>query len=825
MAITDNNGTQYYAISCGVPSDGDLNVNSNNGSRYMYKVANDYILWGQEDFYPGLEDNNSQFPYYYQCYRESDPWLDLENNNGTAFYYNSACNCITFCEDPFIDVDTILRLESDYGILKTGGDPAGLFDLVNTITNRGTASDATQPTSGSQGFYLPLVADKGYAYFPGVAGNYLKTVDSASIHELGDFCLEWRGRLTTVNAQIIATCVDGGGFPWSFYFDSANLVLNSSTFGLLFQIIADITSYRGIRVFRELDVIRVFVDDGTGFVQLGADVSVTSAPFPASSAPLYIGASDTGAFPCTGHFQTLKIWNSVNITDDPVLDIDFTDPAIPDNALSFEAATGQTVTVHQTGNNPATLVRIPRIRLDGVDDGYVGTFLSPLTSGRSFAVFSRLGIGGPAYARVFTMYASGENDFDNIQSLVWSLRDAGTDALGTYGDNSLRYSHTDGYLGSHIHEVLASDGELHSWIDGGDEKSVIYDTPAISSDVYRIGMDHSGGSNGAIDIFAQVLIPADTPDAKVEGIRNYLINEYFKVVYIHAPEGALAGADLVVQGGISPYQFIVNGTPVGSTFTGPNTTIPLTVVEGDEVRVVDSNGKQSNMLVATDPLALIAADFDIRTHLGHKIPYGINLTADGENAVIDGIIGEITSAAGKRFLTKYAADGTPYLYADGVDDEGHTGIDAPSASFSYAFVGRFRSTSVYPPLIGSPPGGVTFGGNNGSNTVGINRLGATDPLYYLDVGTNWFAFVVTCGEGTISYHARILGDSDYFVTDQPDIIGGYGNSGELTIAGGHGGALYAAADIIGVRIKIGAKWTSEEMAATVNAFSNLLPSP
>lgn len=103
MSLEDNNGTQYYSLSCRVPSDSGLVLDANNGSQYYYKEPNDYILWGQDSFYPGLEYNNDEFPYYYQCNRESDPSLNLILNNGSAFYYNSAFNCIGWCNNTPVD--------------------------------------------------------------------------------------------------------------------------------------------------------------------------------------------------------------------------------------------------------------------------------------------------------------------------------------------------------------------------------------------------------------------------------------------------------------------------------------------------------------------------------------------------------------------------------------------------------------------------------------------------------------------------------------------------------------------------------------------------
>lgn len=99
MPFTDNNGSQYYPLSCGVPTVSSWNPESNNGSAYYGLSANDFILWGQSDLYQHPQDNNGTTYYFYQCVRATDTnWSPLSNNS-TNFYYNSAFNCVSFCAD------------------------------------------------------------------------------------------------------------------------------------------------------------------------------------------------------------------------------------------------------------------------------------------------------------------------------------------------------------------------------------------------------------------------------------------------------------------------------------------------------------------------------------------------------------------------------------------------------------------------------------------------------------------------------------------------------------------------------------------------------
>jgi len=96
MALTDNNGTQYYAISCGIPST-TTNLSSNNSTGYYRNSANEFILWGQSTQYASVTSNNGSKNYFYKCNTPSTT-INLTANNYTGYYYSSAFNCVSFCD-------------------------------------------------------------------------------------------------------------------------------------------------------------------------------------------------------------------------------------------------------------------------------------------------------------------------------------------------------------------------------------------------------------------------------------------------------------------------------------------------------------------------------------------------------------------------------------------------------------------------------------------------------------------------------------------------------------------------------------------------------
>tara|TARA_R110002074_G_scaffold32309_5_gene90276 strand:+ start:2765 stop:4693 length:1929 start_codon:yes stop_codon:yes gene_type:complete len=97
MIFDDNSGSTYYAISCGVPSDGDLDVETNIGTDYYFNEPNDFILWGQYTSYPHVSSNSGTEYYFLNCNTDSDLDLDLQSNSGTAYYYSPEFNCVSFC--------------------------------------------------------------------------------------------------------------------------------------------------------------------------------------------------------------------------------------------------------------------------------------------------------------------------------------------------------------------------------------------------------------------------------------------------------------------------------------------------------------------------------------------------------------------------------------------------------------------------------------------------------------------------------------------------------------------------------------------------------
>lgn len=98
MSLESNYGSIYYSVSCGVPSTSGININSNKFTGYYRISANEFILWGQSTHYTHVQSNSGSNPYYLECNVPSDAGLNLQSNAGTHYYYNSAFNCVSWCD-------------------------------------------------------------------------------------------------------------------------------------------------------------------------------------------------------------------------------------------------------------------------------------------------------------------------------------------------------------------------------------------------------------------------------------------------------------------------------------------------------------------------------------------------------------------------------------------------------------------------------------------------------------------------------------------------------------------------------------------------------
>ena len=256
--------------------------------------------------------------------------------------------------------------------------------LRNLARGSNKGGDAKQTVALNQPKALPLTADSngvlgGYLYQPDVTGN-APAVDIPSIAANEDFVFEMEVYLVDASDFYLAAgdapasrfAIYGGS---SFYYSSGS----PSSVSALATGASTLTVERsgGTLTLKQDGTIKATV---TGVNSLPYDLTYLS----------FNGQFVSSINPLNGYIKKATL----SIEGTEVFNCDFTATNVRHNDTKFKCATGQTVTINQSGNDPATIIKKPVLRFDGVNSGLDGLFASSVDSGYMFAAFSVLGDGG-----------------------------------------------------------------------------------------------------------------------------------------------------------------------------------------------------------------------------------------------------------------------------------------------------------------------------------------------------------------------------------------------------------------------------------------------
>ena len=413
---------------------------------------------------------------------------------------------------------------------------ASNLGLVAALENQVSGgANATQTTATYQPrAHVPVGA--GHLYLSGVSGNYASVPDASSAVS-GDFTLQVDNVsliMPQPSTSMFISKDNGGGnrsFRWGVETNrTIQLVLSSDGSAITYYSSTaslDTGTFEGsLRVIRDGSTITFFTDTGAGFVQFGDALTDTTGTLASKTFDWGIGASSSGAFPTLGTLGRARIWNTATPdVSTPILDSQFS--VGEHKASSFTCASGQTVTINKSGNDPATIVRRNFLRFDGASSFLTGSFNeSNTTGGYMFVVYSVNGDGGQSSGRVFVMNSAGEAGYSNVRSFLWSLRKSGDNNIAYYHNQSWRGIHTLGFDpvdGVLLHEVKAVDGEQFSKVNNGDIQTSSLNLSSLSSEEFDIGSNPYGSSNyPAIDIEALYLFDHTLTDDDANKIRDYL---------------------------------------------------------------------------------------------------------------------------------------------------------------------------------------------------------------------------------------------------------------------------------------------------------------
>jgi hypothetical protein len=446
--------------------------------------------------------------------------------------------------------------------------------LRNLARGSNKGGDAEQAVALNQPKALPLIDGDGYLYCSGINGNYANTPDDSSLDITGDLVIDvdvtMKSWTPTSNSSFCGkyqSIGDQRSFRFllrpdkrlQLYFsdDGTGAGLTGAAFstevpfadGQRGQVRVSFDSSTGIAQFF------TSIDKGATWTQLGPDRSTGKFAIYGGTAEVYVGAysQNSELLPNAG-IHSVKLYDSVTPSSSSLrFNCDFTSTNVRHNDTKFKCATGQVVTINQSGNDPATIIKKPVLRFDGANDFMNGLLNQTITDGYMFAAFSVLGDGGEQYGRVFSVNSTGQADNNNPTGYIFSLRSPPpTNDLSYYYDTSYKGHHIglfDDANGDILHESKAGNASQLSRVNNADIQTTSLDISSLSAEEFNICADDAGAANTAIDLEYLALFPATITDAQADAVRNYINkrNNVFDLkdgfgYYFYNPQDLSSGA-------------------------------------------------------------------------------------------------------------------------------------------------------------------------------------------------------------------------------------------------------------------------------------------
>jgi hypothetical protein len=251
-----------------------------------------------------------------------------------------------------------------------------------------------------------------------------------------------------------------------------------------------------------------------------------------------------------------RVWNNGTASGTPSIDVDFTATNVRHGDTKFACATGQVVTINQSGNDPATVIKKSVLRFDGTNDFLNGLLDQSITGVHFFASLSVLGDGGEGFGRIFGLNASGAID-SGAGGVAFRRNGSTNDLMIRYNQNNIT-THNDFFddeRGDYLLDVKVSTGSQKSKVNNADlvTSSV---TGQLNAAAFSVASFASGGDNNtAIDLEFLALFPATITDDQADSVRNYINNR---------------NNVFDLKDGFGYYFFDAQNAPVGAISSGSN---------------------------------------------------------------------------------------------------------------------------------------------------------------------------------------------------------------------------------------------------------------
>jgi hypothetical protein len=388
--------------------------------------------------------------------------------------------------------------------------------LRNLARGSQKGGDAKQAVALNQPKALPLAANgKGYCYLPVTTGN-APGVTFPAIGVNDNFVLEMVVYIVNVEDFHVVSGSNShriliyspSGVPSFQYRDGSN----NNNAALSGSLSAGLSTFR----FEKTGSTLVFKQNGA---VKGTLNNITAAPtFTHLS---FNGQFSTSRLPLNGYIQTCTL----SIGGTQQLNVDFTATNVRHGDTKFKCATGQVVTINQSGNDPATIIKKPVLRFDGANDFMKGVFGQTIDGGYMFAAFSVLGNGGNPSGRVFSINSTGIADSGSRSAIFSHTEGTKTDLQSFYNGQRLNIQNNlfDESNGDVLHEALIKNGSQKAGVNNANFLNTSVST-SIESEEFNISCNPTAvdARNTAIDLEYLALFPASITDAQADSVRNYI---------------------------------------------------------------------------------------------------------------------------------------------------------------------------------------------------------------------------------------------------------------------------------------------------------------
>ena len=380
--------------------------------------------------------------------------------------------------------------------------------LKNVARGPNKGGDATQTTGLNQPKALPLDPNgKGYCYLPVTTGN-APAVTFPTIGASDDFVLEMDVYLVNSDEFHLVTGANANNrFAINYSFNTH--FFDGYTQIPLTQLSSGLST---LTIERSSGLLQL---KQNGVVKSSLSSHTRSYDFNHLS---FNGQFSTGLPPLNGYIQKATL--SIEGTEE--LNIDFNATSIPHGAKKFQCATNQVVTINQSGNDPATVIKKSVLRFsDAANTGLQGLLGQTITEGYMFAAFSVLGDGGDSYARLFIINPTGGTDAGHF--LGFRL-----DATNTFrsdtGGSGLNYSNMyDDERGDVLYEYKFKSGDTRMRFNNA--TGLTNSSWIVSSSAQEFSIAASeivGDNNAAIDLEFLALFPATLSDAEAARVVSWV---------------------------------------------------------------------------------------------------------------------------------------------------------------------------------------------------------------------------------------------------------------------------------------------------------------